>query len=371
MYDDDFPAPWYFNTGACYHPVSNSWNTVSLTGAPDRRANHTAVWTGTEMIIWGGVHYDSNVVPTYWNTGARYNPARNTWTSVTSSGAPVARSQHTAVWTGSEMIVWGGLNGRGNLNDGGRYSPAADSWLPVGSTDSLAARHSHTAVWTGSEMMVWGGWNGWNDGIHFGDGSRYNPAENAWRPMSPVGAPGARQMHTAVWTGNEMVVWGGYTVDSTFHFLKSGARYNPAGNLWTTVNPAAPMETGLSHTAVWTGREMIICVGFHVTRYDPQGDSWTAVSSAGAAAGRYNHTTVWTGTEMILWGGWNHLGNDRRDYKDGGRYDPAGNSWAAVNTTAAPAPRSPHGSVDRQRDDDLGRPSARYHLEPVPRPRRP
>ena len=33
------------------------------------------------------------------------------------------RAFHTAVWTGSEMIVWGGMSGSGYLNDGGRYNP--------------------------------------------------------------------------------------------------------------------------------------------------------------------------------------------------------------------------------------------------------
>ena len=32
----------------------------------------------------------------------------NTWTATTTSNAPSARAVHTAVWTGSEMIVWGG-----------------------------------------------------------------------------------------------------------------------------------------------------------------------------------------------------------------------------------------------------------------------
>ena len=42
------------------------------------------------------------------NTGGRYHPAGNSWTAVTTTGAPAARRNHTAVWTGSEMIVWGG-----------------------------------------------------------------------------------------------------------------------------------------------------------------------------------------------------------------------------------------------------------------------
>ena len=33
---------------------------------------------------------------------------RNTWTATSTSNAPSARYGHTAVWTGSEMIVWGG-----------------------------------------------------------------------------------------------------------------------------------------------------------------------------------------------------------------------------------------------------------------------
>ena len=44
----------------------------------------------------------------YLNDGGRYDPAANTWTALPTSGAPAARDYHTAVWTGSEMIVWGG-----------------------------------------------------------------------------------------------------------------------------------------------------------------------------------------------------------------------------------------------------------------------
>ena len=36
------------------------------------------------------------------------NCTNNTWTATSTAGAPAARERHTAVWTGSEMIVWGG-----------------------------------------------------------------------------------------------------------------------------------------------------------------------------------------------------------------------------------------------------------------------
>src|SRR5206468_1921081 len=96
-----------------------SWSATSIVNAPSGREAHTAVWTGTEMIIWGG-RYDG--------TGGRYNPATDTWASISSVNAPQARQQHTAVWSGSEMIIWGGFNGTFLINTGGRYDPLSDTW---------------------------------------------------------------------------------------------------------------------------------------------------------------------------------------------------------------------------------------------------
>ena len=45
-----------------------------------------------------------------FNTGGRYNPSTDSWTATSTTNAPAARFVHTAVWTGSEMIVWGGID---------------------------------------------------------------------------------------------------------------------------------------------------------------------------------------------------------------------------------------------------------------------
>ena len=87
---------------------------------------HTAVWTGTEMIVWGG-----NNPSGYLNTGSRYNPVTDTWTPTTKKNAPKGRADHTAVWavwadfpSDVRMIVWGGGYGTGTyLNTGGSYVP--------------------------------------------------------------------------------------------------------------------------------------------------------------------------------------------------------------------------------------------------------
>src|SRR5438477_13148978 len=50
---------------------------ASLTDLPARRANHTAVWTGSEMIVFGGINYDQPV-----GISDRYNPATDSWSKV-------------------------------------------------------------------------------------------------------------------------------------------------------------------------------------------------------------------------------------------------------------------------------------------------
>ena len=39
-------------------------------------------------------------------------------------------------------------------------------------------------------------------------------------------------------------------------------------------------------------------------RYNPAGNSWTATTASGAPVARQSHTAVWTGSEMIVWGGY-------------------------------------------------------------------
>ena len=159
------------------------------------------------MIVWGGY---TNSNPAWVNTGGRYNPSQqSSWIATNTTNAPGARDFHTAVWTGSEMIVWGGLgNGlfHNPLNTGGRYNPGTtDTWIATSATNAPTSRRLHTAVWTGSEMIVWGG-QGW-DAVNIG--GRYNPSMNSWTATTLANAPTARFSHTAVWTGREMIVWGG------------------------------------------------------------------------------------------------------------------------------------------------------------------
>lgn len=110
------------------------------------------------MIVWGG----TLAPPTnFTDTGGRYDPLAGSWTPTSSgAGLPVPRTWHTAVWTEEEMIVWGGSLSNGLSTDtGGRYAPLTDSWALTSTASGVPiGRGQHTAVWTGAEMIVWGGY---------------------------------------------------------------------------------------------------------------------------------------------------------------------------------------------------------------------
>ena len=330
----------YVRTGGRYTPSTDSWTPSSLasgsgTNVPAARGTHTAVWTGTEMIVWGGLNGTAEV-----NTGGRYNPSTDTWaasslTSGSGANVPAPRNWHTAVWTGTEMIVWGGFSGGLVFNTGGRYNPSTDMWaassLTAGSGANVApARGYHVAVWTGTEMIVWGGSSDFATGLS--TGGRYSPSTDTWAASSlttgsGANVPPASAGSTAVWTDSELIVWGGQTVADTA--IKTGGRYKPSTDTWavsslTTGSGTNVPEARADLAAVWTGAEMIVWGGWgnfsdYLTtggRYKPSSDTWTSSSlttgsGANVPAGRYYQTAVWTGSSdhrMIVWGGFGAAG---------------------------------------------------------------
>jgi N-acetylneuraminic acid mutarotase len=109
-------------TGGRYTP-GGGWQPVAEAGAPEARFGSVEAWTGSEMLVWGGDRSASPYETQLVATGGAYDPVGDRWRALSEVDAPVAREFHTAVWTGSELIVWGGSDGRQFLSDGGRYAP--------------------------------------------------------------------------------------------------------------------------------------------------------------------------------------------------------------------------------------------------------
>ncbi|UCF80828.1 MAG: PKD domain-containing protein, partial [Acidobacteriota bacterium] len=331
-------SPTYKNDGVRYNPEYDTWVPIPTAPLAGRR-DHTAVWTGTELIIWGG--YSGS----YYADGASYDPSTGVWTPL--PAAPICgRYFHTAVWTGTEMIVWGGYGYNnppmcttfGYLADGASYNPSTGLWTSI--TAPIAGRRYHSAVWTGAEMIVWGGYSS-TAPTYKNDGARYNPSTGGWAVTSTIGAPTGRRHHTAVWTGTEMIVWGGY--GSATGRTNTGGRYNPLLDAWTgggTTTVGAPSVRDY-HSAVWTGREMIVWGGWSPYtntggRYDPSSNSWVPTAVLDAPTERYRgRGGVWTGAEFVVWGGYGTT--VAPSYKDtGGRYTPPGPSNVAIFQNSNP-----------------------------------
>ena len=203
------------------------------------------------------------VPPTARGLGGRYDPVMDTWQTTSLLNAPEPRRYTTAIWAAGRMVVWGGTNtaGDGVLRTGGRYDPLADSWTPTSMTGAPSARGFHTAIWTGSLLVVWGGYV-YSPPAEFATGGRYDPAADTWTPTSIGSAPSPRSSTAGVWTGNLMVVWGGSP-----YALNTGGRYDPLTDNWTPTAILGAPE-GRSASFRWAGsrRTCRSIVGSSTTR---------------------------------------------------------------------------------------------------------
>jgi hypothetical protein len=256
-----------------YDPATNTWTPLPSTGAPSGRVFHTAVLAGDAMIIWGGNDGTDQI-----NAGGIYDITGDSWSATAAVPAPSAtRERHTAVWTGTEMWTYGGFGDSapeaitnayfptGAVAGGLRYDPGANVWSPAPTTSEPSARADHTAVFDGTHMIVFGGFDGTDE---LATGARINAGGIQWEPLGGTG-PEPRHDHTAVWLADAgvMVIWGGNGESGR---LGSGAIYTAASNQWVgpTPNALAPRDR---HTAVSTGDRMIVWGGFDSSN-NPLGD---------------------------------------------------------------------------------------------------
>ncbi|MBI4711908.1 MAG: hypothetical protein HY762_01175 [Planctomycetes bacterium] len=202
----------YLNSGSIWNQTTSEWTTTSLVGAPSARNSHTSIWTGAEMIIFAGrntsgILNDGGIYSRASDSWIATSAPTRTDGSITFQTI-ASRVGHAAVWSGSRMIVFGGFggfwqSGQGAVNnpaylgDLQMYIPEFNTWLNGSTSGAPSARWLHTAVWTDTEMIVWGGSNP----AYLNTGARYNPTNDTWTSMATTGAPVGRERHTALWTG--------------------------------------------------------------------------------------------------------------------------------------------------------------------------
>lgn len=301
----------------------------------EARVGHYAVWTGSEVIVWGGhnplVAGDAGV----YGDGFRFDPVRGEVRAISQRSAPTPRfaaDGQVAVWTGREMIIWGGQSISGELRDGAAYVPSSDLWVPIASMAAPSTRVN--AVFTGTSLVLAGA-RGPDDAW------RWEPSLGSWvratHGASSTSQP--RRRHTTVWTGDELVVWGG--IDADGNSLADGWRFSPARRKARALGSIGSPVARSEHSAVWASAEMLVFGGrgsdgaplADLVSYVPATDAWRSINAGGAPSPRFGHVAVWTGRSLIVWGGT----DGRAPLGDGCEYDPWEGRWTPLANVEAPS----------------------------------
>jgi N-acetylneuraminic acid mutarotase len=367
-------SPGSLNELWSFRPASGGWAQLTPTGGPHpARTGAAAVWdaANSQMLVFGGVDYRSNLSGTYYNDLWAYRPASNAWVPLTPTGPPPVRAGHSAVWDilNNQMLIFGGhgalpFQSDVYLNDVWAYRPDSDTWVQfTPSGGPPAARSEHSAVWdaVNGRMLVFDGINRTNSvlGMYFDDLWAYQPAGSAgtWTPLAPTGGPPAvRADPTAVWdpTNNQMLAFGG---EHNREYYNDVWAYRPISATWVALQ--LPPVAREQHTTVWdpTNNQMLMFGGHpHASdslndlwSYRPASNTWSLLTPASALPPtRYGHTAVWdpTNNQMLVFGGVSLIGGSSTYLNDLWAYQPGSNTWTQLNPASTlPAARYAHMSV--------------------------
>lgn len=291
--------------GALYDPSADTWSALPLTGSPpSARVFASAVWTGSVMVVWGGGDAANN---NDYATGSRFDPATNTWASMTTVGAPSGRRSAYGFWTGSRVLFFAG-NDKGTNPLAGvyLYDPVNDKWSTGSTANQPGARLDPTVGWSGTQLIVYGGDAGFSNSAST---YVYDLASNAWTKVSD--GPTARAGAFGAWDGVSLLVWGG----SNNGFRNDGRLYEPVADKWTGMGTAAQpgARWAPNRYTGWSFRtkpRVTLMVGGSGNSFFTDGgiynsttNAWTTIAAWPSGASHIYGVGVWTGTELVVWGG--------------------------------------------------------------------
>ncbi len=311
-------------------------------GRRSRTVSLVAASTAVAMVVAAGIW---QVEAHHRNVGVVIEPATAATTIPPPPGpmadawkplppAPIPpRMEDLTLWTGTVMLVWGGVNGSNqNFGSGATYNPESGQWqvLPPA---PISPRAGPVGVWTGTEALIYGG-DG-PGGTTPADGAAYDPSTQTWRHLAPapLGNLGDSANYV-VWTGKVMLAWG-FREPSGATIPPIGI-FNPTANQWTT-GAAAPVSPPISGDAFWTGTELIV-VGagsppstqtpspLVAVAYNPTTNTWRQLPPSPISYGRQQMMAAWDGTELIIGGGYGYV-YDPGPHADAAAYNPTANTW--------------------------------------------
>lgn len=313
-------------SGLAFHPASETWreiapSPVGVSWWPGMKV----VWTGDRLIAVTAVSDDetwTKQILTYW-------PEDDTWEVAT---FPDERTHIGAVvWTGAEVLLVGGDHNAPD-DTAWAFEPGIGQWRQL-TNPPIDPVEEMRGVWAGDEAIFFGGYAGPQPS----PAVAYDPETGRWRSLTTAPADWYYFNHLA-WTGEVLIVYSGHTGPGHPDRLLI---YHRATDSWSESSPM-PMLPAERLAGAWTGDRLIIWGGYatygehdedgdavfgHGAMYDPVTDTWELMAPA-LISDRCDHSGTWTGTEFIVFGGMPLCGTPGTlPLGDGAAYDPATNSW--------------------------------------------
>jgi hypothetical protein len=232
-------------------PANEPWSSyppgwTELPTPPQQRFDPALVWTGSQLLSWGGKSSGSSDAKPVAN-GWSFDPATGQWSAIPE--APEALVNTGGIWSGTQALFWG----ERPSDTGGdlpwivmAYDPGTSSWREFDPSPH-GSEWGGVWVWAGDRLIAFGG--GRPDSAEARSGDALDPATGTWEPIAD--APLQVTSGHAVWTGTAVVVVGS-ALDTGNHATTSTAvaeAYTPSTDTWRTL-PSPPLSPQAS-AAVW------------------------------------------------------------------------------------------------------------------------
>ena len=211
---------------------------ISSKNAPQRAGRDVAAYaSGGKVLYWGYAHVAYN----HWSV---WDEKTDAWQKPQEFDRAYSFGH---CFTGEEVYIIGGAESSafGWLKKGGWvYSFKKNKWRRLHWKKGLPLRRDFAMCWTGKEVLVWGGETAPEEAARVGTpfygrtntGNAFDPSRQRWTPIPTKNAPSPRSWCQCVWTGKEMIVWGGYLrfdakADRSV-YANDGGAYNPRERTW-------------------------------------------------------------------------------------------------------------------------------------------
>lgn len=248
-----------------YDPTTQQWSTLTpntpvttptpttdacSASSPSPRINAAMVWDSVEnqLLLYGGQSTDNGYLSDLWAWSYSTANASGKWRLVNctsdAGSTPGPRAGAGVAWNGHQMLLFGGLNTSGPLDDFWAYSPGPGSgWNQIETNTSLGKLAYPTMSWDSADgqLYLFGGQTQSGPSSTF---AAYQPGGD-WKIITPINGnhpagittPKAREQAQSTWDSKDQVfllLGGVASSDSTFNTVWA---YSPRNNLWWQTLP--------------------------------------------------------------------------------------------------------------------------------------